>query len=142
MPHWRWSRAADESWPDAAAIRRLHKFLDNEGFASVRSSPADRSRVGATVCLVEVRGDVKPFRPSLLTDDGFDSVNDQATFTPAPCAWQTLDLPLSAFRATLRGRAVSGAPPLDPARIRQVGLMIAAGRAGPFELHIREIRLA
>jgi NADH dehydrogenase [ubiquinone] 1 alpha subcomplex assembly factor 1 len=30
----------------------------------------------------------------------------------------------------------------DPARIRQVGLMIAARQAGPFELHIRRICLA
>jgi hypothetical protein len=114
----------------------------NGGFASVRSSPADRGQIGAPCCRVEVRGDPKPFKLSLFTDDGFDSVNYQTTFTPARSSWQTLDLPLSEFHPTFRGRAVPGAPPLEPARIRQVGLMIAAGQEGPFELHIRAISLA
>jgi NADH dehydrogenase [ubiquinone] 1 alpha subcomplex assembly factor 1 len=53
-----------------------------------------------------------------------------------------LRLPLACFRASFRGREVPGAPVLDPARIRQVGLMIAARQAGPFALDIRRISLA
>jgi hypothetical protein len=55
---------------------------------------------------------------------------------------QTISLPLSAFRASFRGRDVPGAPALDPARICQVGLMIAARQAGSFALDIRRIGLA
>lgn len=113
----------------------------NGGFASVRSNPGDRGLPGATSCLIEVRGDNKQFKLSLLTDDGFDSLNYQASFTPTGTDWQTLDLPITAFRASFRGREVVGAPPLDPARIRQVGLMIAARQAGPFALSIRKISL-
>lgn len=112
------------------------------GFASVRSSPAARGRAGAAACLIEVRGQPKQFKLSLLTDDGFDSLSYQANFTPPGSDWQTLSLPLAAFRARLRGREVPGAPPLDPTHIRQVGLMIAARQAGPFALDIRRIRLA
>ena len=36
----------------------------------------------------------------------------------------------------------SGAPALNPARIRQAGLMIAERQAGPFALAIRRISLA
>jgi len=50
-------------------------------------------------------------------------------------------LPISTFRATFRGREVPGAPPLNPARIRQVGLMIAARQAGSFALDVRGIWL-
>jgi len=114
----------------------------NGGFASVRSSPAARGLPGAQDCLMEVRGDGKQFKLSLLTDDGFDSLNYQAPFTPAVAEWQILRLPLAAFRASFRGREVVGAPPLDPARIRQVGLMIAARQGGPFALAIRQISLA
>jgi hypothetical protein len=114
----------------------------NGGFASVRSDPGDRGQAGATLCLIDVRGEPKQFKLSLLTDDGIDSVNYQATFTPAKSAWQTLNLPLAEFRATFRGHAVSGAPPLDPALIRQVGLMIAAAQAGAFALHVRRISMA
>ena len=113
----------------------------NGGFASVRSSPGERGHPGAETCLIEVRGNDKQFKLSLLTDDGFDSLNYQASFTPAGTDWQTLQLPLTDFRASFRGRDVLDAPLLDPARIRQVGLMIAARQAGPFQLHIRRICL-
>lgn len=114
----------------------------NGGFASVRSSPGERGLAGAKACLIELRGDNKQFKLSLLTDDGFDSLNYQASFAPKGTDWQTLQLPLADFRASFRGREVPDAPPLDPARIRQVGLMIAARQAGPFALDIRRIGLA
>ena len=114
----------------------------NGGFASVRSSPGERGLAGAKACLIELRGDNKQFKLSLLTDDGFDSLNYQASFAPKGTDWQTLHLPLADFRASFRGREVTGAPPLDPARIRQVGLMIAARQAGAFALDIRRIGLA
>ena len=113
----------------------------NGGFASVRSKAGDRGLPGAQSCLIELRGDNKQFKLSLLTDDGFDSLNYQASFTPKGADWQTLHLPLADFRASFRGREVPDAPPLDPARVRQVGLMIAARQAGLFELHIRRICL-
>ncbi len=91
--------------------------------------------------MIEVRGDPKQFKLSLLTDDCFDSLNYQASFTPASSAWQPLHLPLAEFRATFRGREVLEAPPLDPARICQVGLMIASRQAGRFALDIRRIGL-
>lgn len=114
----------------------------NGGFASVRSSPAARGLPGAAACVIEIRGDNKQFKLSLLTDDGFDTLNYQASFTPSGTDWQTLPLPLATFRASFRGREVAGAPALDPARIRQVGLMIAAKQAGPFALDMKRISLA
>ena len=101
-----------------------------------------RRQAGATTCLIEARGDAKHFKLSLLTDDGFDSINDQTSFTTMGHDWQTISLPLSAFRARFRGRDMPGAPALDPASIRQVGLLIAGRQAGPFALDIRRIGLA
>jgi hypothetical protein len=117
-------------------------LAQNGGFASVRSSPGERGQAGATACLIEARGDLKQFKLSLLTDDGFDSVNYQASFTTMGHDWQTISLSLPAFRASFRGRDVPGAPALDPARIRQVGLTIAGRQSGPFALDIRRIGLA
>jgi NADH dehydrogenase [ubiquinone] 1 alpha subcomplex assembly factor 1 len=114
----------------------------NGGFASVRSSPGERGHPGAQAFLIDVRGDHKQFKLGLLTDDGFDSLNYQASFAPTKDGWQTLRLPLAAFRASFRGREVPAAPALDPARIRQVGLMIAGRQAGPFSLDVRRISLA
>jgi monofunctional biosynthetic peptidoglycan transglycosylase len=52
-----------------------------------------------------------------------------------------VQLPFSAFLPTFRGRRVPGAPPLDPARIRQIGFAIADRQAGPFALALRSIRV-
>ena len=113
----------------------------NGGFASIRSRPADRGKPSAQTCLIEGRAAGKRFKLNLLTDDAFDSINYQASLAPS-ANWQTLHIPLSAFRATFRGREVPGAPALDPARIRQVGLMIAERQAGAFALEVRRIGLA
>jgi hypothetical protein len=114
----------------------------NGGFASVRCAPGARGSPGAEVCRIEVRGSDKRFKLSLLTDDGFDSLNYQASFGPTGHDWQTLDIPLSGLVASFRGRKVPGAPALDPAGIRQLGLMVADRQAGPFRLDIRRISLA
>lgn len=114
----------------------------NGGFASMRSIPGPRGMAGAGVCLVDVRGEAKRFKLSLLTDDGFDTLNYQAGFAPCGNDWQTIRLSISTFRATFRGREVTGAPRLGPARIGQVGLMIADRQAGRFALDIRRISLA
>ena len=114
----------------------------NGGFASVRSSPAARGKAGTQSAMLEVRGDTRRFKLNLLTQDAFDGLNYQATFTPDPDRWQSLRIPIVEFRPSFRGREVLGAPPLDPARIRQVGLMIAERQAGPFALTIRRISLA
>jgi hypothetical protein len=113
----------------------------NGGFASVRSSPGARGAASAGAVSIEVRGEPKQYKLSLLTNDGFDSLNYQAGFSPPGLDWQILRLPLAAFRASFRGREVPGAPALDPSRIRQVGLMIAARQAGPFALEVRQISL-
>ena len=89
-----------------------------------------------------MRGDHKQFKLSLLTEDGFDSINYQVSFAPAGADWQTLPLPLADFRASFRGRKISDAPSLDPARICQVGQMIAACQASRFALDVRRISLA
>lgn len=112
------------------------------GFASVRSAPADLGWPGAGACVVEVRGDGKAYKLGLFTDDGFDSLAHQAEFVAAAGVWQGLRLPLQAFRPSFRGRGVGGRPPLDPARVRQVGWMIAGRQAGAFRLEIRSLVLA
>ncbi len=114
----------------------------NGGFASVRSAPANHGNARARSCLLEVRGEARRLKLNLLTEDSFDGLNYQATFTPDPDRWQTLQVPLASFRPTFRGTEVPGAPALDPGRIRQVGLMIADRQAGPFALAIRRISLA
>jgi len=113
----------------------------NGGFASVRSDAGPRGSPGADACVIEARGDDKRFKVSLFTDDAFDSLSYQAMLTPSAECWSSIRLPISEFTARFRGREVTGAPALDPARIRQVGLMIAGGQSGAFALCVRSIYL-
>jgi hypothetical protein len=137
------SRSRQRADPGGHAVFEGEVSLERHGgFASVRSSPGERGLSGAQACLVDVRGHPRVFKLSLLVDDGFDSLSFQADFTPAGSHWQSVHLPLAAFRARFRGRDLPDAPPLDPARIRQVGLMVAARQAGAFSLDIRRIALA
>ncbi len=54
----------------------------NGGFASIRSTSADRGKSDAQICFIEARTTSKRFKLNLLTDDAFDSINYQASFAP------------------------------------------------------------
>ncbi len=116
-------------------------LAQNGGFASVRCEAGPLGMRGAVDCVIDSRGDGRHFKLSLFADDAFDAPSYQTEFTPATNQWHLIRLPLQAFRASFRGREVPGSQALDPARIRQVGLMIAGRQAGSFALDIRSIRL-
>jgi hypothetical protein len=113
----------------------------NGGFASVRSAAGPLGLAEADACVIEAKGDGRQFKLNLFMGDAFDAVSYQATFTPVAGGWSSIRLPLTEFTARLRGREVADAPILDPARIRQVGLMIAGGQSGAFVLCVRSIQL-
>lgn len=129
--------------PEGHGVFEGHVSLErNGGFASVRCRAGALGDADATACVIEARGDGRRYKLSLLTDDAFDGVSYQAGFAPTAEGWQTLRIPLADFRSGFRGRAVPGAPPLDPARLRQVGLLIADRQEGAFSLQVRRIGLA
>jgi hypothetical protein len=130
-------RQSDEGYASFAGEVSL---AHGGGFASVRSAPQDLGATDARAYALEVCGDGKRYKLALRTDDAFDGVSYQATFVAPTAEFTMIRLPLSAFAASFRGRALASAPPLDPARVRQVGLVIADGQAGSFELKLRAIR--
>jgi NADH dehydrogenase [ubiquinone] 1 alpha subcomplex assembly factor 1 len=109
--------------------------LENSGgFASVRTAPRAWNAAGAAAFVLRVRGDGRTYKFTVRTDDGFDGIQYQSRFTPPAGEWCEIRLPLDSFSATFRGRVVPGAPRLDPARARAVGLMISDRQAGAFDL--------
>ena len=117
-------------------------FANNGGFASVRCQPSDLGRNGVTAYLLAVRGDGKRYKLNLRTDNSFDGVNYQVQFDPPAGLWTTCRLPCADFLPSWRGRPVPDTPPLDTARVRQIGLMIADRQEGPFTLAVRSIAVA
>ena len=146
-----WSAIDDSVMGGESASRLIHhdagfavfqgivSLARGGGFASVRSRAVDLAAPGALAYALEVCGDGKRYKLNLRTDDVFDGVNYQAAFATTPGRWMTIRLPLAGFAPTFRGRPVT-APPLDPLRVRQLGLMVADRQAGPFELKVRSIR--
>jgi hypothetical protein len=109
------------------------------GFASVRA-PVGAIGGDATQGLrLLALGDGQRYRLTLVSADDTDGVVYHAPFAPAAGIWSTVELPLSAFVARLRGRGVADAPPLRAGRVRQIGLLIGDRQAGPFVLALRRI---
>ena len=122
-----------------AVFEGVVSLQHNGGFASVRSRPLDLGASGAANYSLEVRGDGKRYKLSVRADDAFDGVSYQARFEAPAGAWTVVRLPLSEFQPSFRGQSVPSAPLLDPAQVRQIGLIIADRQAGPFALRLRSI---
>ena len=117
----------------------LVSFENNGGFASVRCQPCDLGRKDVIAYLLEVRGDGKRYKLNLRTDNSFDGVNYQAHFDPPAGIWTSCRLASADFLSGWRGRPVVDAPPLDTARVQQIGLMISDRQEGLFSLDVRAI---
>jgi NADH dehydrogenase [ubiquinone] 1 alpha subcomplex assembly factor 1 len=122
-----------------AVFEGVVSLENNGGFASVRSRPRNLGVPGAVNYSLEVRGDGKRYKLSVRADDALDGISYQSPFEAPAGRWTVVRLPLSEFQPTFRGRSVPGAPPLDPARVRQLGLVIAERQDGSFALGLRSI---
>jgi hypothetical protein len=129
------SRSAFErAGPGIARFRGVVSLENSGGFASVRTSPRQWNSAGASAFVLRVLGDGRVYKFTVRTDDGFDGIQFQSRFTTPAGDWHEARLPVASFAATFRGRIVPGSAPLDPARVRALGLMISDRQAGPFEL--------
>lgn len=106
------------------------------GFASIRAPIPRASLAGSRGLALHTRGDGKVYKLNVKLDTAFDGVLYQARWQPADGGWSTAELAWTAFEPRFRGQLLPGAPPLDPACIAQLGLMIADRQAGPFALDV------
>ncbi len=129
----------DLSGPGIARFSGQVSLENGGGFASVRTAPRDWDTAGARAFVLRVRGDGRTYKLTLRTGDGFDGIQYQARFAPPAGEWTEVRLPIASFVPTFRGRTLSGVAPLDPARVRALGLMVSDKQAGPFELLLDRI---
>jgi len=109
---------------------------NNGGFASIRSTPTDLDLSGFQGLTLRLRGDGKDYKLSLRTDDFFDGVSYQASFTTLPATWQEITLSFNGFAPTHHGIHLNTVAPLDARHIRSFGLFIADGQQGQFQLDV------
>ena len=121
---------------DVAVFEGNLSLENNGGFASVRTEIAEGILAGASTLILTVRGDGKRYQLRLRMSQGFDGVAYGASFETTAGQWSEVELPLELFRPTFRGYVPRDARPLDPARVRQVGLMLTDKQEGPFRLEV------
>lgn len=122
-----------------AVFTGIVSMANNGGFASVRGPVMTPWVDAVTAFELMVRGDGKTYKLSLRLDPKFDGVSHQARFHAPDESWSLVQLPVKDFVPTWRGRPVAGAPRLEPAKLRQIGLIIADSQEGPFRLEIQSI---
>jgi monofunctional biosynthetic peptidoglycan transglycosylase len=109
---------------------------NNGGFASVRSR-LRRCDLGAySGVTMRFCGDGRRYKLDLKTDSPLDGILYRTPFETSKGEWQTRYFPFSKFKASFRGRRFAEAPPLDPARITSIGVLISDKQAGQFRLEI------
>jgi monofunctional biosynthetic peptidoglycan transglycosylase len=118
------------------------RLENNGGFASVRSGPVRENLTGLTAFVLRVRGDGRRYKFSVRTRTGFDTPLYQCSFTTKPGEWAEHRLAFSDFVPTFRGRVLTDVPPMNPAQVNAVGLLIADQQEGPFKLEVAWIKAA
>jgi monofunctional biosynthetic peptidoglycan transglycosylase len=121
-----------------------HVSLDyGGGFASARVPFVLPAGASASAVRATVRGDGKRYRLTAFVratgSPGRAAYHYQCAFT-AGGGEQPIELPLAAFVARYRGRAVD-APPLAAADLVAIGLQIADQQAGAFALDVLALAL-
>jgi monofunctional biosynthetic peptidoglycan transglycosylase len=111
--------------------------LENKGgFASTRAAFQSLDLSAYEGVALRVKGDGRRYQLRFRQDGAFDGVAYAVEFETAPREWTELYLPFETFRATFRGYEPRSSGPLDPARIRQIGILVGDEKQGRFALEI------
>lgn len=134
-------------------------IVEGGGFASVRYDKPFLLPPDCEALSLEACGDGRMgYKITLQTPSGAQGISYQYVLPLDESAsdedgFTTLRIPLSAFKASVRGRSAPEAPPLRAADVRSLGLMLSryepAGggpkesiKAGPFQLLLRRLAVA
>ena len=123
-----------------ATFRGEMSLENNGGFASVRGYVPNGISTGARAIEIRLRGDGRTYQVRLRMGERFDGIAYRAEFDTEPGDWVVVTLPLAVFEPTYRGYRPPSAAPLALVDVRQLGLMIADKKTGPFRLDVEWIR--
>lgn len=114
---------------------------NNGGFSSIRSAAIDRNLSDDLGILLKVRGDGRTYTMRLVSTATFRGmpVSFSGEFKTKAGQWEQIKIPFSEFKGGWRGMRLPKET-LDPAVIREMGLLIGDKKSGPFKLEIEYIR--
>jgi monofunctional biosynthetic peptidoglycan transglycosylase len=109
---------------------------NNGGFSSLRIQGGDWNLEGWNGIVLKVRGDGRTYDLRLTTDERFQgsAVSFRGKFKTVRSKWTTVKVSFSDLRASWRGRSLD--TKFDPARIEDMGIILADKKAGPFSLEM------
>ena len=110
------------------------------GFSSIRSSALQLDLSRYRGVRLYLRGDGRRYTWRLATAARLRGrpIVYFADFDTRKGAWTTVVIPFSSFVPRFRGSLLD-APPLNPAEVTGMGLMIYDRQDGPFELHLKSV---
>jgi monofunctional biosynthetic peptidoglycan transglycosylase len=122
-------------------FRGVLSLEKNGGFSSIRSGGPTRDLSAAKAIVLRVKGDGRTYRLQLGTNAEFrrSRISYQTEFPTKRGEWTEVTVPLATLVPQFRGQKLSG-PPLDRARIEEIGLSLSDGNPGAFALEVDWIR--
>ncbi len=111
---------------------------NNGGFASVRARGQNLELNEDDLIVVRVRGDGREYNFDLYSRK--DRYSYRKSFETKKGEWSEVQLPVSQFVATWRGRRFPDQK-LDPSEVTGVGLLLADKKPGPFKLEVDWIKV-
>ena len=123
-----------------AGFKGVVSLENNGGFASARSAPALQDLSGCGCFLIRLRGDGHRYKFTVRKETGFDAPLYQCGFVTKHNEWEEYRLVFKDFVPTFRGRTLTDVPPLNPANVVSVGLLISDKQEGPFRLEMSWIK--
>lgn len=108
------------------------------GFSSLRSSVPQGALKDAAGMKLRLRSDGRSYKMTFRTNVAFRGrlISFQAPISQTPAGkWAEVDVDFADLRASIFGRAIMGAE-FDQAEVREMGIILADGRDGPFLLEV------
>ena len=121
--------------PGTAVFSGVVSLENNGGFASANMKPAQFDLSDCDGIRFRVKGDGKSYKITLKNEGAFNGFSYRFEFSTKNGEWLTLDAPFSSFIPKFMGQTTS-APPVDKAKIKTFGFLIADKQDGPFRLEI------
>jgi len=121
--------------PGTAVFSGVVSLENNGGFASANMKPAQFDLSDCDGIRFRVKGDGKSYKITLKNEGAFNGFSYRFEFSTKNGEWLTLDAPFPSFIPKFMGQTTS-APPVDKAKIKTFGFLIADKQDGPFRLEI------
>lgn len=131
------STGTAESLPEGVRFFGHLSLENNGGFSSTRTL-VEEAPHGAIGMRLSLKGDGRRYQARLRLDQRFDGISWSHAFDTNG-EWQEIEIPFDHFEPVFRGNRVASAGPVVPARISQVGILLADKQEGPFLLEVRHI---